>query len=168
MESREIRRKKNLLKNMKELYEEQKNGATMIVPVVAFANMLDCMEKDMPSIRFGRAFMSLSEKEIREIVTDITGAEKITCFKKKADCFEMKIYVEREKEVEIDGCYQPVRKDFPFIVRIRDPFEYAEEAIDWEEADANMIRYLARYCFAKGICPLAIDNPYMPEYIVTL
>lgn len=108
-----------------------------------------------------REFMSLTDDEIRQIVTDLFSPKKITCIKrsKKWDEITCKIYTEWEGDEEL-GEGSLIMCD---ELTLKDPFMYGEDAIhiDMSVHGEDFIR-LKQFCFAKGIVPGWVrNNPYM-------
>ena len=112
------------------------------------------------TIEFGRRFADLTEEEIKEFIMDRFGPKKITCFKKLRDGFRMKLYTEWESfgdngEKECTTCADEIE--------LHDPWEYGYDAIQCDFADSRDMLKLKQFCFAKGICAYAVDNPYIKE-----
>ena len=109
-------------------------------------------------VDFCREFMDLTEAEAREAVMSIIKPKKITCFQKLKDCFRMKVYTEWQTT---DDSGKEVTHTICDKIELCDPWENGADAIDWDCVDGKDIYKLKQYCFAKGICPLAKDNPYL-------
>ena len=110
------------------------------------------------TIDFNRSFMDLTEQEVREIVTDMFCPKKITCFKKKANFFKMKVYVEWET-YDDDG--KLVKRTIGDDLELRDPWKYGTDSVGVEYAEPQDTYKLKQFCFAKGICSFARNNPYL-------
>ena len=108
-----------------------------------------------------REFISLSEDEITQIVTDIFGARKVTCIKKykETEVITCKIYMEQygQKWVDIATLRNPFRYDdlFPISTKYDDDFYSINIRYDnLKDKD----KLLKQFCIAKGIYPELIKN----------
>lgn len=111
-----------------------------------------------------REFLSLTNDEVKQIVTDIFDAKKVTNIKrsKKWDEITCKIYTEWET-TDDDG--NKIPELIPDELTIRDPFKYNEGAlnVNFQLKSSDYIK-LKQFCIAKGILPDWVkDNPYMKE-----
>ena len=111
-------------------------------------------------IDFNRTFMDLTEAEVREAITAILNTKRITCFRKMKDCFRMKIYTDW---VTKDDNGKEIVDTICDTIEVRDPWENGMSAIEWDCADGRDIRELRKFCFAKGICEYAKNNPFLAE-----
>ena len=110
-----------------------------------------------------REFNSLTDDEVRQIVTDLFSPEKITCIThhKRDEKISCKIYCKWYSKNEAGETEVMVS---PSEVILRNPFikhSYAIEADFTINSDDN--RKLKQFCFAKGIVPTewVEDNPYL-------
>lgn len=114
-----------------------------------------------------RLFLDLTDEEVRQIVTDIFGAKKVTCIKrsKKWDEITCKIYTEWETTDDNGNTVACLCDD---ILTLRNPFNYGEEALHVDfplrREDYDLLK---SFCYAKGIYGIQInwlvENPYMEE-----
>lgn len=114
-----------------------------------------------------RDFLSLTDDEIRQIVTDIFQPQKITCIKRSKRFKEItcKIYTEwcskddkgnEEYEVIPDELIlrNPFEFDINYAIHVDFPIKYADFVV------------LKQFCFSKGIYgkelrEILIENPYI-------
>lgn len=111
-----------------------------------------------------REFLSLTDEEVKQIVTDIFAAKKVMNIKrsKKWDEITCKIYTEWET-TDDDG--KEVIELIPDELTMCDPFKYNEEAlhVNFQLKSSDYIQ-LKQFCIAKGILPDWVkDNPYMKK-----
>ena len=114
-----------------------------------------------------RTFLSLTDEEIRQIVTDIFNAKKVTCIKrsKMYDEISCKIYTEWESTDDDGNTVTELCDD---ILTLRNPFNYGEGAlcVDFPLRRDDYDR-LRSFCYAKGIYGIQIEwlinNPYMEK-----
>ena len=109
-------------------------------------------------IDFCRTFMDLTEEEVREAVMSIIKPKKITKFKKLKDCFRMNVYTEWQTT---DDNGKEVTNTICDEIEFSDPWENGRDSIDWDYVDWSDIHKLKQFCFAKGVCSYAKDNPYL-------
>ena len=106
-----------------------------------------------------REFLSLTDDEIRQIVTDIFHPKKITCIKRNKTFQEItcKIYMEWGDPADEDGIYTMAD-----TLTLKDPFKNLSGAIsvDFSVLGEDYHRF-KQFCFAKGISPWLKDNPYL-------
>lgn len=107
-----------------------------------------------------REFLSLTNEEIKQIVTDMFSPKKITCIKKskKYDEITCNIYTEWGTDDD-DGGVLCVCDE----LTLRNPFVYNEDSISVDfQVKGSDYTSLKQFCFAKGIVPDWIkNNPYM-------
>ena len=114
-----------------------------------------------------REFLSLTNDEIKQIVTDMFSPKRITNIKKskKYDEITCTIYTEWES-FDDDG--NKIVETIPDEIELQNPFDYGENAI-WAQFQLTRDDYnkLKQFCFAKGIYGKSIewmlDNPYIEE-----
>ena len=105
-----------------------------------------------------REFLSLTDDEIRQIVTDLFSPKKITCIKhlKRFNEITCKIYTEWEGDPGED----------PYLLcdelTLREPFSWTPISVDFSLNAEDVAKY-KKFCLAKGICPWLKDNPYLEE-----
>ncbi len=109
-----------------------------------------------------REFLSLTNEEVKQIVTDIFAAKKVTNIKhsKKWDEITCKIYTEWETT---DDNGKEVVDLIPDELTLCDPFKYDENAlhVQFPLRSSDYIQ-LKQFCIAKGILPDWVkDNPYI-------
>ena len=46
-------------------------------------------------------------------------------------------------------------------IEVRDPWKNGMSSIDWDWADGRDVYKLRQFCFAKGICEFAVNNPFL-------
>ena len=114
-----------------------------------------------------RSFLSLTDAEVREIVTDIFAPKKISCIKrsKKWDEITCKIYTEWESTDDDGNRVVDLCDD---ELTLRNPFDYEEDAIHVQfQLVRSDYEKLKQFCFAKGIYGASIEwllnNPYAKE-----
>ena len=111
-----------------------------------------------------REFLSLTNDEIKQIVTDIFDTKKITNIKrsKKWDEITCKIYTEWET-TDDDG--NKIPELIPDVLTLCDPFKYGTNAlqVDFQLNSSDYIK-LKQFCIAKGILPDWVkNNPYINQ-----
>ena len=111
-----------------------------------------------------REFLSLTNDEVKQIVTDIFAPKKVTNIKrsKKWDEITCKIYTEWES-TDDDG--KKVVELIPDELTLRDPFRYKQNAlpVQFQLKTSDYIQ-LKQFCIAKGILPDWVkNNPYKKE-----
>lgn len=111
-----------------------------------------------------REFLSLTDEEVKQIVTDIFAAKKVTNIKRSKKCDEItcKIYTEWET-TDDDG--NKIPELIPDELTMCDPFKYGENAlhVDFKLLSSDYIK-LKQFCIAKGILPDWVkDNPYIKK-----
>lgn len=102
-----------------------------------------------------REFLSLTNDEVKQIVTDIFAAKKVTNIKrsKKWDEITCKIYTEWKTT---DDTGKEVADLIYDELTLRDPFKYGEKSSDYIK--------LKQFCVSKGIYPEWYrNNPYMQK-----
>ena len=109
-----------------------------------------------------REFLSLTNEEVKQIVTDIFAAKKVTNIKhsKKWDEITCKIYTEWETT---DDNGKEVVDLIPDELTLCDPFKYGEDAlhVQFQLKSSDYIQ-LKQFCIAKGILPDWVkNNPYI-------
>ncbi len=107
-----------------------------------------------------REFLSLTDEEIRQIVTDIFEPKKISCIQrhKRGEYISCKIYTEWFWDNESSS---QIVAD---TLELRDPFKNGSSAIHVDfSLDPEDYDILKKFCFAKGIVPWAQDNPYLKK-----
>ena len=109
-----------------------------------------------------REFLSLTNDEIKQIVTDIFAAKKVTNIKRSKEWDEItcKIYTEWET-TDDDG--NKIPELIPDELTLCDPFKYGQRALQ-VEFGLNSSDYvkLKQFCIAKGILPDWVkNNPYI-------
>lgn len=101
-----------------------------------------------------REFLSMTDDEVRQIITDLFQPQKITCIKRSKKWGEItcNIYTEWDPE-------DPVTiKD---ELTMRDPFSTANPlSVDFSVSRADYEKY-TKFCAAKGMYPWLKDNPYL-------
>ena len=110
-----------------------------------------------------REFMTLTDGEIRQIVTDIFQPKKLTCIErhKKDGYISCKIYSSWTSKND-DGTDDTVT--IADVVELREPFVNGSRAIKADFAVyANDYVKLKKFCLAKGICEYLKDNPYLAD-----
>jgi len=102
-------------------------------------------------MEFNRKFTDLTQEEVSQIVKDIFVLTKeITGFKRSEDGFYMRLHYEEGSE----------------DLLLRDPWVYEMAAIDAGSAGSHdYLDKLKQFCFAKGICAYAENNPYIKETV---
>ncbi len=111
-----------------------------------------------------REFLSLTNDEIKQIVTDIFATKKVTNIRrsKKWDEITCTIHTEWES-TDDDG--KEVVKLIPDELTLCDPFRYGKDAlhVQFQLRMSDYIK-LKQFCVAKGILPDWVkDNPYMKK-----
>lgn len=107
-----------------------------------------------------REFLSLTDDEIRQIVTDIFHPKKITCIKRNKTLQEItcKIYTEWGDPNDEKGVIT-----IADTLTLSDPFSDLEPIlVDFSIQSEDKERY-KQFCFAKGITPWLKDNPYLED-----
>lgn len=110
-----------------------------------------------------RDFLSLTDDEVRQLVTDMIKPKKISCIKrsKKYDEITCKVYTEWEGDKEAG------EDDFVMAdeLTLKDPFVYGEWAIKIDmSVRGDDYRLLKQFCVSKGIYPEWYrNNPYMQK-----
>jgi hypothetical protein len=102
--------------------------------------------------------MDLTKAEIYEAITELFHPVRITCLKKLKDCFRLKIHTKWET-TEDDG--ETVEEIIVDEIELRDPWIYGEDSISWDYRSGNDYMKFRKYCFAKGICSYAVNNPFL-------
>ena len=108
-----------------------------------------------------REFMSLTDDEIRQIVTDIFAPEKITCIQKhkRSETITCKIYKKWGSADDEDGILTMAD-----TIELREPFINLCNCISVDfSLQPEAFRKYRQFCLAKGICPWLKDNPYLDE-----
>ena len=106
----------------------------------------------------------MTNDEIKQIVTDIFAAKKVTNIKrsKKWDEITCTIYTEWES-TDDDG--NMVREVIPDELELKDPFVYGEQAIyvQFGLKSSDYVK-LKQFCISKGILPDWVkNNPYIQQ-----
>ena len=111
-----------------------------------------------------REFLSLTDDEVKQIVTDIFSAKKVKNIKrsKKWDEITCKIYTEWET-TDDDG--KEVVELIPDELTLCDPFKYGEDALQVQfQLNSSDYIQLKQFCIAKGILPDWVkNNPYIKK-----
>ena len=114
-----------------------------------------------------RDFLSLSEEEIKRIVTDMLDAKEVTDIEYHRDgkdpfiscmvCTGPWLRKTEDEKEEIDF--------YRDRLELRDPWDNGEDALLLYEYDIGIEAFdkFKQFCIAKGIFPLLKDNPYMDE-----
>ena len=103
-----------------------------------------------------RTFLSLTNEEIKQILTDIFMPSVIADIERDAEKEEIHCRVFLEWTTK-DNYHSGIEK-----VILRDPFLRSGEAIQTEyPIDEQDIFLYEKFCMAKGINPWLEDNPYL-------
>lgn len=100
-----------------------------------------------------REFMSLTDGEVRQVVTDLFAPEHIGRIERYCGWNEIIVKVRMR--------WIPQEAASEYEVTLRPPFgAYAPVTSDFCISDGDICRY-RQFCVAKGIFPYLKDNPYL-------
>ena len=118
------------------------------------------MQRRKKKIKY-RKFVSMTDDEVRQIVTDIFHPKKITCIKLFFfnDTATTEIYTEQNDEDAKNG-----KGLITDMLTLRDPFEWEGSSIstDFQKRGEDFVK-LKQFCLAKGMFRYLKDNPYLTE-----
>ena len=101
-----------------------------------------------------RDFMTMTDEEVRRIVTDIFKPKKITRIRKykRSGYITCNIYTEWDPQDPIVICDE---------LTMRDPFEWTHPlSVDFS-IDSDVTYRYTQFCFSLGMCKWLKDNPYL-------
>jgi len=113
----------------------------------------------------GRKITDLTNEEIKEIVSDIFKARKITCIKRYRNSEEVTCKIYTEWEPDEPGGKPIVLAD---ELTLRNPFVYGSKAIAVDMSlKSEDYKKLKQYCYAHGVTEgvddYLHDNPYLKK-----